>query len=77
MTSRQKVMLVAAQYGLKARQMTVEGDMLAKLAGLLTEERAKEVFEELQKLGLIDGEGLLTDNAKLDVLMGKKTEGVS
>jgi hypothetical protein len=72
MTSKQKVVLIAAQYSSKAREMTVVGDQLVRLASALTEEKAKELFEELQRLGLIDSEGILSaPSSGLDALLGK------
>jgi hypothetical protein len=56
-------MLVAAQYAAKARSMTVVGDQLTALSVRLDEEGAEQVFENLQTLGLVDGEGILIDGS--------------
>jgi hypothetical protein len=66
MTSKQKVALIAAQYAARAREMTRQGDSILQMAKLLDENGASEVFEELQRSGLVDSEGLLLDGARIE-----------
>ena len=69
MTAKQKVLLVAAQYVAKARAMTLEGDRLARVAELLEDEDAEDVFSALVKLGLVNEAGVLLENSKLETIV--------
>jgi hypothetical protein len=71
------MMLVGAQFAAKARMATRLGDQILQLAETVTEDEAQKAFDTCQKLGLVDGEGMLTAPEGLGDLSALRKAGLS